>query len=152
MLKLIIAIDENYGFSYKGNIPWKCKEDLQNFKVLTDGKTVVMGRKTWESIPQKTFSANKKCIVVTRDENYTTEHDVKIIRDLKNIESSDHFLIGGKELVLQLKDSIDQVYLTVVKGTYEADIYFNELKEMLSNYVLISCTETNQCFYYLYSH
>lgn len=150
MISLLIAVDENFGFAYKGGLPWKCQEDLNNFKKLTDNKTVIMGRKTWESIPQKFFSKNKKCIIVTNDKDYKSEYNVTVIHSTKNL--SHGFLIGGKQLIMSMLDKISEIHLTVVKGKYECDTYFEDLKDILKNYKLISSVESRNCVYYLYSH
>ena len=109
-----------------------------------------MGRKTWESIPQKIFSKNKKCVIVTNDKKYKTEYDVIVNYNIRDLSRG--FLIGGKQLIMSMLDKISEIHLTVIKGIYECDTYFEELKDILKNYKLISSVESRNCVYYLYSH
>lgn len=151
MLSLVIAVDENFGFANEGTLPWKCQEDLQNFKLLTDNKHVIMGRKTWESIPQKLFTKNKRCTIVTRDKSFKCPYDnVRVVNDISEINSG--IIIGGKDLTMKIMDKIQEINLTVVKGNYKCDIFFKELKELVKDYNLVSSVESKQCTYYLYRH
>lgn len=149
MFELILAVDEHWGFSNKGKLPWNCKEDLNNFKKLTDNKHIIMGRKTWDSIPQKLFVKNKICTIVSNNDFKSELKDnINIINEINNINSG--ILIGGKSLVLQLYNKIDIIYLTKVKGTYECDIFFNEINNILENFNLVSKIETKFAIYYIY--
>lgn len=64
MIKLIVAHDENRVIGNEGKIPWNIPEDLKNFKKLTTGHVVVMGRKTWDSLPKKPLpNRDRKSVV-----------------------------------------------------------------------------------------
>ena len=69
MITLVLAMAENGAIGKDGAIPWRISNDLKRFKALTLGKTVVMGRKTWDSLPRKPLPERKN-IVITRDSGW----------------------------------------------------------------------------------
>ena len=146
MFSVIIAVDENYGFSFQNKIPWHCKEDLLHFKKITDNQHVIMGKNTWESIPQNIFRKNKKCTVLTHNSKYTSTVD--IAHNINSLDSG--IIIGGKDIILQMIGKVQHIYLTIIKGIYEADIFFNEIKDILIDFKLVSSVETNSATYFLY--
>ena len=152
MISLIIALDENNGFSMNGALPWDCPEDLARFKALTDSKSVIMGRKTWESVPQNIFTQNKMCTVVSNNEFYRVDAQfkerVKLVQDTDRL--NDGVLIGGKSLITAMQHRISEINLTIVKGVYECDMWFGEMELILSNFCLDSEVETGVAVYRLY--
>lgn len=130
---LIVAMGKHRGIGKDNDLLWKLPRDMKFFKETTEGHTVVMGRKNWESIPEKFRPLpNRKNIVISRNPDYKVEGAV-LITDLKEI--SEHynvdsdkkcFIIGGAQ-IYQLaleQDLIDEMYITQVHETFEADTYF----------------------------
>ena len=78
-IHLIWAQDKNGGIGYKGQLPWHIPEDLQNFKKLTLNSTILMGRKTWESLPIKPLP-RRRSIVLTPKKNLEVESYQSIIK------------------------------------------------------------------------
>lgn len=118
MIALIAAISENNCIGKNNTLPWHIPEDMKHFRKLTDGKTVVMGRKTWESIPEKYRPLpNRKNIVITRNLDYTVPDSVKMHHSVKEAlehESGDVIVIGGAEIYAQSIELADTLYITHV--------------------------------------
>lgn len=130
---LIVAMGKHREIGKDNDLLWRLPRDMKFFKETTEGHTVVMGRKNWESIPEKFRPLpNRKNIVVSRNPDYVAEGAV-LISDLKeislhhNVDSGKKcFIIGGAQ-IYQLaleQDLIDELYITQVHETFEADTYF----------------------------
>ena len=133
-------MDENRGIGYHGKIPWHIREDLLRFKNLTVGKTVIFGRKTYDSLlgyyqrsgrPMPT----RRTIVVSRSSGsiasgsltkdlYYVSSVEEAIRLAKKIEPVEVFISGGGEIFNQGIKYAEKLYLTVVKGIFDADAFF----------------------------
>lgn len=123
MIKIIAAIGRNNELGKSGNLLWDIPEDLQNFKDLTFGGTIVMGRKTWESLPTHPLPGRRN-IVLSRDPEYTDER-CETLQNLGKIEEEELFVIGGGEIYHQFLDKADIIHLTRVYQSYpEADTFF----------------------------
>lgn len=132
MLSLIVAIAENNVIGKDNKLIWHISEDLKRFKSITSGNTMLMGRKTFESLPG--ILPNRKHIIVTHDDKYTVDSDkVSIINDLNSFikihEKSDEeiFVIGGAEIYKQVLPHCNKLYLTKVHKSFEGDTYFPEI-------------------------
>jgi dihydrofolate reductase len=139
MINIIVAMTKDNGIGYKGTLPWHISDDLKRFKKLTSGSTVVMGRKTWDSLPIKPLP-NRKNIILTRNnlpnekllnENILFIDDIKTINDIK----SDVWIIGGSEIYnLAFKYlHIDKIYVTEINNNYECDTFFPKID---SNFII----------------
>jgi len=142
-ISMIVAMDENRGIGYQGKIPWHIKEDLLRFKHLTLGKTVIMGRKTFESVLgyyQKSGRPipERNHIIITRDRNYQSPLEnsfvvdsiEKAIRLAKRIEEKEVFISGGAQTFAQGIKYADKLYLTIVDGEFKTDTVFTEYKHI----------------------
>ena len=123
-MKLIVACDPKGGIGYQNKLPWsKIEGDLPRFKELTTGKTVVMGRNTWDSLPKKPLP-NRNNVIVTSlpfarlPENTTT---------LTNIDSidKDAWIIGGAKLINSSWDYVDEIHLTRTFTEYTCDTFID---------------------------
>ncbi|WP_299203864.1 dihydrofolate reductase [Brumimicrobium sp.] len=128
---LIVAMGKHREIGKDNDLLWKLPRDMKFFKETTQGHTVVMGRKNWESIPEKFRPLpNRKNIVISRNADYKAE-GATLITDLKELsqhieEGQKCFIIGGAQ-IYQLaleQDMIDEMYVTLVKETFEADTFF----------------------------
>lgn len=128
MVNLIVAVANNDVIGSKNDLPWYLPADLKHFKELTTGHTVVMGRKTFESIVQRLGHPlpNRRNIVITRQTDFI--HDgvevVHRVDDIKKLNDTDIFIIGGAEIYAQTLDIADKLYVTEVKADIEGDTYF----------------------------
>ena len=152
---IILAVDSKNGLGKENTLAWRLSGDMKYFKkttVLTekpdDINVVIMGRKTWESIPEKfrPLPGRINC-VLTRDKNFEDEWCVsfnsldsclKDIENMKNIWKV--FIIWGAQIYNQvLKDSrLEKIYLTQVKWDFGCDVFFDGVPE---NFQQESCSE-----------
>lgn len=126
---LIVAMSENHTIGRDGDLPWRLSSDLKRFKRLTMGHSIVMGRKTWESIGRPL--PGRTMIVVTRRVDYTAD-DVVVVPNLETafevaMDDEEVFVIGGGDIYRQAIDLVDRLYLTMVHAKVEGDTSFPEL-------------------------
>lgn len=122
-LTLIAAISQNYVIGNKGQIPWKLPEDMKRFKELTTGHTVVMGRKTYESIGRPL--PKRKNIVVTKSdlqqEGIIVAHSIDEALELGDGKT---YIIGGQQIYEQTIERANKLEITHVHKTVEGDAFF----------------------------
>jgi dihydrofolate reductase len=128
MIILVAMIDQNDGLGDEnGNLLYDLPKDRRFFQSVTTGKHVVMGRKTWESLPKKPL-AKRKNYVVTMDENYVAEgatvlHSIEEVLELA--KDKDVYIIGGGELYFQTIEHAEKLILTHVHSiNYDATSIF----------------------------
>ena len=128
-LKLIACVDKNFGLGLNGQLLFRIDEDLKHFRELTLNNTVIMGRKTFESIGKPLDK--RRNIILSRKFNYIegTEvaNDLEHLYNLLNSEST--FVIGGGEIYRQLLPYASEIFLTVVNESKSADTYFENLDQ-----------------------
>lgn len=127
---LIVAMAQNRTIGKDGKIPWHISQELKLFKKITIGHTLIMGRKTYESIGRPL--PERKNIVVTRNANFQAE-GCYIYTDLNQAieEHKDEriFVIGGAQIFKQCLDLADEIYLTVVQKEFNGDVAFPAFNE-----------------------
>lgn len=126
MLQLIVAADLDHGIGCNNRLPWKLKTDMQFFKAMTMGHTVIMGRKTLESIGKAL--PGRKCYVLTTNPNCPNMRekypDVVFTSDIGALSRMDAFLIGGKAVYELMLPYVSKIFLTEVDGHFECDVQF----------------------------
>ena len=133
MLSIIVAISENNVIGKDNKLLWHLPEDLKRFKELTTGHTIIMGRKTFESLGG--ILPNRKHIVITRDTNYKVENNnVEIMNDIQEIDkyindNEENFVIGGAIIYSQLIKKAKKMYITKIYKKFEGDAYFPKIDE-----------------------
>lgn len=135
-MKLIIACDTKGGIGYNNKLPWtNIQGDLPRFKELTTGKNVVMGRRTWESLPKKPLP-NRHNYVLSKSAipGAVTMGDIKL---LPNTAGNEAWIIGGGNTISQCWDMIDEVYLTKTLTEYTCDTFI-DLLYLVDNFNMIS--------------
>ncbi len=128
MIKIIVAMSKNRVIGNNNSLIWSLPNDLKRFRKLTTGNTVVMGRKTYESIG-KTLP-NRRNIIITRNENLSIDDDCEIVNSLEEallLCNNNCFIIGGGEIYKQSMSLADKLYITYVDGDLEGDTKFPEL-------------------------
>lgn len=129
MISLIVAKAENNVIGSRNDLPWYLPADLRRFKELTTGHTVVMGRKTLESILTRLGHPlpDRRNIVLTRQQ--ASYPGVEALHDLREIERlhDDVFIIGGAEIYAQTITMADKLYVTEVKADINGDAHFPEI-------------------------
>ena len=127
-ITLILAAAENGVIGKDGAIPWHIGDDLKRFKALTLGHTIVMGRKTWDSLLRKPLPGRRN-IVVTRDSDWRADGAESMSLD-QALALPDVFVIGGAEIYRLALARADRIELTEVHKAFDGDARFDfDLKE-----------------------
>ena len=125
MLTMIFACDMNNAIGKDGDLPWRQSTDLQHFKEITLGGTIVMGRKTWESLPGRL--PDRRHLVMTRG----NREDVDTITYQEVLELSKEeeiFIIGGGEIYTLFLPHVDKIHRTIIHCKVEnADTFAPEI-------------------------
>lgn len=133
ILKAIVAVDKNWGIGLQGQLLERIPEDQDFFKQTTINKVVVMGRKTFESLPGKEPLTDRVNIVLSSKINIDGSKVIiyrsinQLLEMVKQYPSDDVFVIGGELVYNQLLPYCDEVYVTKFDNTHQADKYFNNL-------------------------
>lgn len=133
---LIVAVSENGAIGKENTLPWRLSADLKNFKNVTLGKAVIMGRKTFESLPNGALKGRLN-VIITRQKDYEAI-DAKVTDSIENAiliakqEGYDNVMvIGGAEIYKQAlaKDLINELFITLVHTKVEdADTFLPEVR------------------------
>lgn len=135
-MKLIVAVDNNWGIGKDNKLLVSIPADMKFFRQETMNKVVVMGRKTLESFPNGLPLKNRTNIVLTRDTSYQVKdailvHSVEeLLEELKKYSRDDIYVIGGDSIYKQLLPYCDTAHVTKIDYSYEADSFFPNLDEM----------------------
>lgn len=132
-ISFVVAIAENGIIGRDNNLPWKLSGDMAFFKRVTMGKPVIMGRKTWESLPRRPLPGRPN-IVVTRDPAYVAEGaevatsaEAALARGIALAEEAgvgEVAVIGGAQLYAETFDRATRLYITEVHAAPEGDVSF----------------------------
>ena len=133
-IRAIFSMDAKKGMGNKGELLFNISDDLKRFKKLTEGDTVLMGKKAWYSLPIKSLP-NRDTVVVTSsiegiDGRAKVVDDPHLVLDYHRFaRNEDLWIIGGANLIEQaiLEDYVDEVYMTIILDeSKEADVFFNQ--------------------------
>ena len=129
MIILIAAIAENNALGKNNDLLWHLPKDFKRFKEITSGHHIIMGRKTFESFPKPL--PNRTHVIITRQKEYVCEGCI-VVQDLEKAiavcpKNEDIFVIGGGEIYFQSIHLADQLDLTRVHHSFEADVFFPEI-------------------------
>ena len=140
MIALIVAVAENGIIGKNNDLIWYLPKDLQYFKKKTEGHAVIMGRKNFESIPEKFRPLPKRTnIVVTRNTSFSAE-GVQVCNTIeaaieyaKALNDTEPFIIGGGQIYKYCIEHnlVDRMYITEVHKSYDGDTYFPEFEKSL---------------------
>lgn len=134
--KIIVATGLNNEIGAKGNLLWHLPKDMQWFKQNTTGADVIMGRKTYESFPEKYRPLpNRTNIVITRRQDYTLPKEVKVVNDVESAftfadkcTNTEKYIIGGGKIYEATLPLCTEIVLTKVHATFpQADTFFPEI-------------------------
>ena len=138
-LSIVVAMDDNRLIGSKNQLPWHLPADLAYFKKLTTGKSILMGRKTYDSIGRPL--PNRRNIVITRNSNISVpgcevvssiDHALELTK-----EDPEVMVIGGASLCEQLLPKINRLYITKIDGVFEGDVFFPKYDDF--NWLEVSC-------------
>lgn len=136
MVSAIVCCDNNWGIGRNGNLLINIPEDMKFFRETTNGKIIVMGSKTWDSLPNKPLPGRMNLVATSR-EPVGKEHGcfvsyefVKEYVKSKGLQNNDIVIIGGGQIYKSLLKYCDEVYVTKVYKDFDADTYFPNIDEM----------------------
>ena len=139
MISAIVAVDNNWGIGYNGDLLLSIPDDLKRFKAITTGHNVVMGKNTWESLPKKPLPNRINIVIDYRDTiDYLDDYIIGNLEDISNMiklsiekdPNIEFFIIGGGSIYKQLLPLCDRVYVTKIYHTFEnVDTFFPNLDE-----------------------
>ena len=135
-MNLIVAVDKNWGIGKNNKLLVSIPSDMKFFRSETNGKVVVMGRKTLESFPNGMPLKNRTNIVLTRDQNYQVKdtivvHDIpELLEELKKYPDDQIYVIGGGKVYEELLPYCNVAHVTKIDFAFEADTYFPDLDKM----------------------
>ena len=133
MLSTIVAIANNNVIGKDNQLIWHLPEDLKRFKRLTTNHTIIMGRKTFESLGR--VLPNRKHVILCNDaEMNIDDENVEILDDISKLKKykdseEENFVIGGATIYKLLMPYADKMYVTHIKEEFEGDVYFPEISE-----------------------
>jgi len=129
MTTIIAAIAENNALGKDNDLIWHLPADLIRFRKTTTGHHIIMGRNTYESIGKPL--PNRTTVIITRNKNYTAEGCIIVnsISEALEVAKSDEtpFIIGGAQIYKDAIELADQLDITEVHHTFDADVYFPEI-------------------------
>ena len=136
MIIAIVSVDEKYGIRKDGKLLVSHSEDMNFFKTMTTGNIVVMGRKTWDSLPKKPLPNRTNIIITSHPEKsdniettFTTMEDFLDNLEYLNTGEKDIYIIGGASIYKQLLPYCDKIYMTMIPKVYKmADAFFPQLE------------------------
>ena len=130
MISIIVAMDINRGIGYNGDLLTFIPGDLPRFKKITSGHTVIMGRKTFDSLPKGPLP-NRRNIVISRNKILKIDGATVVSSLDEALElcssSNEAFIIGGGEIYSQAINRVDKLYITHIEKEFKADTFFPEI-------------------------
>jgi len=130
MISIIVAVSDDWGIGKDNRLLWNIPEDMRRFKQLTIGKCIIMGKRTWESLPRKPLPGRKN-IVITDIPHECIDCSVTAysIEDALSKCNSDEevFVIGGGSVYRQFMAVADRLYITHVHKKAPADVWFPKI-------------------------
>ena len=137
----VVAMDAERGIGLKNGIPWHLPEDLRNFKRLTMGHPILMGRRTWESLGRPL--PGRQNIVLSRA-GICVPPDVLLLRDVSELSQTELMheevmVIGGAQIYGLLLPEMQRLYVSRVAGEHAADTFFPPFEHLFSR-----CTSVGQ--------
>ncbi|SEF75586.1 dihydrofolate reductase [Nitrosomonas ureae] len=131
-LSILVAMAKNRVIGRNNQLPWHLPADLKHFKLLTMGQTIVMGRKTYESIGRPL--PGRANIIITRQSGYEVPgatvvnslQDALLICEESSAINNESFIIGGEKLYRQTLDICQRMYITEIQSDFEGDVVFPE--------------------------
>lgn len=142
-LAIIAAVARNRVIGMDGKLPWHIPEDLKRFKRLTTGHTVLMGRRTWESLGKPL--SNRRNVVITSRTIPAVESFPSVDDALEALALVDLvFVIGGERVYAQVLGRADVLHLTLVHRDVEGDAHFPPYEHLLGTEFVLAFKEEHE--------
>ncbi len=151
-ISLIAAFSENRVLGKDNRLLWNIPNDQKRFKKITLGHVVIMGRKTYESIGR--LLPNRTNIIISREPKSSEDSGIFVtsleeaLEKAREIEKEEVFIIGGGQIYSEAISLADKLYLTIVKGNFEGDVFFPDYSEFKK--IVYQQEETSNNYSYSY--
>ena len=135
MMTIIACVDRNWGIGYDGKLLFDIPQDMEHFKKVTAGKTVIMGRRTFDSLRVKPLP-DRRNIVLTKNRDFSFEgveaaHSIdELLKLTADAKSGDVAVIGGSQIYRQLLGYCDTAYITKVYARTHADSFIADFDSL----------------------
>ena len=157
-MKAIVAVDKNWAIGRAGALLVRIPADMKRFRALTEGKTVVLGRKTLQTFPQGKPLEMRRNIVFSRNLScnvngaHVVHDEAGLFALLKNLYTDDNevFVIGGEQIYRLLLPHCDECFVTFIDRAYDADAFFPDL-DTDPDWELADESEEQTCFDVIYT-
>lgn len=128
---IVVAISENYAIGKSNQLLWHMPADLKHFKQITSGHTVIMGRKTYDSVGKPL--PNRRNIIISRQD--VTIPGCEVVQSVEDAlelcaNEEEVFIVGGAEIYKLAINKTDRIYLTIIHHSFDADSFFPEIDYM----------------------
>ena len=131
-MQAIVAVSQSWGIGKGGDLLFRLPSDLRRFKTMTTGHTVIMGRKTLDSLPGGKGLPHRRNLVLSRQSDFAPDRAEVIhsVEDILKTAEDDAFVIGGQQVYEQLLPYCTRVHVTKVLSDPEADAFFPDLDKL----------------------
>ncbi len=131
-MQAIVAVSQSWGIGKGGDLLFRLPSDLRRFKAMTTGHTVIMGRKTLDSLPGGKGLPHRRNLVLSRQSDFAPDRAEVIhsVEDILKTAEDDAFVIGGQQVYEQLLPYCTRVHITKVLSDPEADAFFPDLDKL----------------------
>lgn len=135
-MNIIAAVDKNWAIGFQKKLLTRIPNDMKNFRKMTLGKVIVMGRKTLESFPGGQPLEQRTNIVLSGNLSYCVKGAIvvhtleELDAELEKYHSEDIFVVGGESIYRQMLNQCETAYITQIDHAYQADTWFPNLDEM----------------------
>lgn len=131
-MQAIVAVSQSWGIGKGGDLLFRLPSDLRRFKAMTTGHTVIMGRKTLDSLPGGKGLPHRRNLVLSRQSDFAPDRAEVIhsVEDILKTAEDDAFVIGGQQVYEQLLPYCIRVHITKVLSDPEADAFFPDLDKL----------------------
>ena len=131
-MQAIVAVSQSWGIGKGGDLLFRLPSDLRRFKAMTTGHTVIMGRKTLDSLPGGKGLPHRRNLVLSRQSDFAPDRAEVIhsVEDILKTAEDDAFVIGGQQVYEQLLPYCTRVHITKVLSDPEADAFFPGLDKL----------------------
>ena len=149
-LSMIAAVGKNNELGVDNHLIWQLRGDMHFFKTITFGKTIIMGRKCFESLPK--MLPNRKHIILTNNKDYNIDHAIvfhNVLDVIKYVDESSEecFIIGGAKIYEEFLPYVLNIYLTEIDASAVADVYFPPFDKKEYNKEILEEKEENNIKY-----
>ncbi|MDA0987089.1 MAG: dihydrofolate reductase [Bacteroidetes bacterium] len=142
---IIAAINKNRVIGKEGKLPWHISEDLKRFKHLTIGHTVLMGRKTFESLGK--LLPERRNVVISSSKIQNVETYSSLEEAFEKLDNEEKvFIIGGGEIYQQTINNVDGLFLTIVDNEIDGDVYFPSYEHLINTIYHLEIEEIHDGF------